>query len=336
MPVFRQRMVTEVARGMKAFFSVEVGITRGEVPEGFQEAAPSNNQPARIEKLRKRLNDEIRKAQDFRAWRMDANKEIIRLHALDLQRINERHQSFSMPISGDAAHLYLDSVKRMLKDYAYETVRPTQDTGWPAVSHTMVTFENLDVLQRCIESVIKDGVEGDLIETGVWRGGASIFMRAVLKAYGVTDRTVWVADSFEGLPPPDAEKYPEDAMEQTADLHAVEELAVPLEEVQSNFERYGLLDDQVRFLKGWFSDTLPDAPVEKLAVARLDGDMYESTMDALSNLYPKLSVGGYLIVDDYGDVHACRKAVHDYREANDIDEEIHSIDLRSVFWQRAK
>ena len=112
---------------------------------------------------------------------------------------------------------------------------------------------------------------------------------------------------------------------------------VSLDQVKTNFERYGLLDSQVRFLKGWFRDTLPQAPIEKLAVIRLDGDLYESTMDTLVNLYPKLSIGGYLIVDDYGAVAACRKAVHDYRESHDISDEIVPIGRTTgAFWQRTE
>jgi hypothetical protein len=202
---------------------------------------------------------------------------------------------------------------------------------WPIVAHTMIGLKRLDNLQFCIEEVISNGVTGDLIETGVWRGGATIFMRAVLKAYGVSDRCVWVADSFEGLPPPDTGKYPYDAGDT---LYKARELVVSLEEVKTNFERYGLLDDQVRFLKGWFRDTLPVAPIQRLAVLRLDGDMYESTMDALVNLYPKLSEGGYVIVDDYGCIPACRRAVQDYRSATSIIEEIRAIDWTGIFWQK--
>jgi len=202
---------------------------------------------------------------------------------------------------------------------------------WPIVAHTMIGLKRLDNLQFCVDEAITNGVRGDLIETGVWRGGAAIFMRAMLKAYGVTDRCVWVADSFEGLPPPDGGKYPPDAGDR---LHEATELAVSLEEVKANFERYGLLDNQVRFLKGWFRDTLPAAPIERLAVLRLDGDMYQSTMDALVNLYPKLSEGGYVIVDDYGAIPACRQAVHDYRSANGITGEIRDIDWTGIFWQK--
>lgn len=271
----------------------------------------------------------------------------------------------------DAAGLYLDLMKRCLTNWIYapveleevsppgfilkkaasllhsrgiQTVRRKafdpdkrkKGTDWPitehTVAHTMIGLERLDNLQFCIEQVLKNNIPGDLIETGVWRGGSTIFMRAALKAYGVTDRTVWVADSFQGLPPPDAANYPADR----GDVHhTFDELRVSMEQVKNNFERYGLLDDQVRFLKGWFKDTLPDAPIDKLAVVRLDGDMYESTMDAVKALYPKLSIGGYIIVDDYC-IPACAKAIHDYRETQGIDEEIVQIDGTGVYWRRLK
>jgi len=196
----------------------------------------------------------------------------------------------------------------------------------------MIGLKRLDNIQSCIESVLADNVPGDLIETGVWRGGATIFMRGALKAFGATDRIVWVADSFEGCPAPDAERYPADKEDK---LHTSAELAVPLETVKANFRRYGLLDGQVRFLRGWFRDTLPAAPVERLAVMRLDGDLYESTMDALTNLYPKLSPGGYVIIDDFGAMESCRKAVLDYRKKFGIEEKIVGIDWTGAYWRRS-
>jgi len=196
----------------------------------------------------------------------------------------------------------------------------------------MIGLKRLDNIEFCLKDIIAGNVPGDLIETGVWRGGATIFMRAILKAYGIEDRTVWVADSFEGCPRPDAGKYPDDADDI---LYTSKELAIPYDKVRENFERYGLLDSQVRFLKGWFKDTLPGAPIEKLALMRLDGDLYESTMDALRSLYPKLSVGGYVIIDDFGAMPACRKAVNDYREAHGIKEKIAEIDWTGVYWKRS-
>jgi hypothetical protein len=202
---------------------------------------------------------------------------------------------------------------------------------WPIQAHTMIGLKRLDNLQDCIVDVIENKVPGDLIETGVWRGGATMFMRAVLKAYNVTDKTVWVADSFAGLPPPDP-RYPADKDD---DHYKFDHLSVSLEQVKENFSRYGLLDDQVKFLKGWFKDTLPTAPINKLSILRLDGDMYESTMDALSNLYPKLSVGGYVIVDDYC-IKNCAEAVHDFRKSNNINDEMIEIDSSSVYWKRTQ
>jgi hypothetical protein len=204
-------------------------------------------------------------------------------------------------------------------------------TDWPTYADTMIGIKRLENIQYCVTEVIKNNVEGDLIETGVWRGGATIFMRALLKAAGDKNRTVWVADSFEGLPKPNEELYPADK----GDVHYKHsEVNASLEDVKANFEKYGLLDDQVKFLKGWFKDTLPTAPFTKLAVARLDGDMYESTMDGLVNLYPKLSKGGFLIVDDWGAVPACQQAVKDYRKKNNINEPIVPIDLMGVYWQK--
>ena len=203
---------------------------------------------------------------------------------------------------------------------------------WPSTAHSMIGSKRMANLRELTESVLINNVPGDLIETGVWRGGACIYMRAILMAYGVSDRTVWVADSFEGLPAPDPVKYPADAGD---NFHTYSELAISIEEVKRNFETYGLLDDKVRFLKGWFSQTLPKAPIKQLAILRLDGDMYESTMDALTHLFNKLSTNGFVIVDDYRVVEGCRKAVGDFRMKNGIDDPIHEIDGIGVYWQKS-
>jgi hypothetical protein len=203
---------------------------------------------------------------------------------------------------------------------------------WPLFAQTMVGHKRLDNVQHCIEEILRDQVPGDLIETGVWRGGSVIFMRGMLKAHEVKDRTVWVADSFEGLPPPDLERYPQE--EGSDEFHTMTELAISLDEVKENFSRYGLLDDQVKFLPGWFKDTLPTLGDEQFALIRLDGDMYESTIDALNSLYPRLSPGGFTIIDDYGMV-PCRQAVADYREEHGIVEEIVDIDISGAYWRKS-
>lgn len=203
---------------------------------------------------------------------------------------------------------------------------------WPARAVSMIGMRRMDNVQYCVESVLRDGIPGDLIETGVWRGGATIFMRGILKAHGITDRTVWVADSFEGLPKPDPHRYPSDAGDK---FFTQDALRIGVDQVRANFRRYDLLDEQVRFLVGWFADTLPTAPIERLAVLRLDGDMYSSTIQAIEALYPKLSPGGYCIVDDYGAVEGCRQAISDYRAEHGIVEPMEQIDWTGVFWRKS-
>lgn len=260
---------------------------------------------------------------------------------------NEKAPAAS-PSHDAAIDLYLDLMKSTLTDLIYENhprmrnrlsgdIEYYRDLqrgvrmGFPRRAHTMIGVTRLENIRTLVEDVLEQGVPGDLIEAGAWRGGATIFMRAILAAHGDTERVVWVADSFEGLPPPNPEEYPADA---GLNFHTIDALAVSQEEVERNFSRYGLLDDQVRFLKGWFKDSLPKAPIEKLAVARLDADLYESTMDAIVPLYPKLSSGGYLIVDDYYLIPACRQAIDDYRAKHGITEEIVPIDWNAAYWKK--
>ncbi|QEL19415.1 TylF/MycF family methyltransferase [Limnoglobus roseus] len=203
---------------------------------------------------------------------------------------------------------------------------------WPAgAAETMIGMKRLNNLQMCVESIVRDGIPGDLIECGVWRGGAAIFMRAALAAFGDSTKTVWVADSFQGLPPPSPDLYPADLGDT---LHTYSELAIGVEVVRDNFRRYGLLDDRVRFLEGWFKDTLPAAPISQISVLRADGDMYESTIQILETLYPKLSPGGFCIIDDYGAVYACKQATDDYRRKNGITDPVQTIDWTGVYWRR--
>jgi O-methyltransferase len=194
---------------------------------------------------------------------------------------------------------------------------------------TMIGRKRLENVQACVESVLDDGVEGDLIEAGVWRGGVAILMRAILEVRGVTERTVVAADSFEGLPPVDSENHPEDVA-----VGLEGEFAVSLDRVRANFSRYGLLDGQIQFAEGWFDETLSAFSDRRWAVIRVDGDRHESTMDALENLYPNLAPGGYLIVDDYGAFRACRRAVHEFRDAHEIREPIRHVDWTGVYWRR--
>lgn len=250
-------------------------------------------------------------------------------HYGQLREVRERYLQLMLDcLTGS---IYQDPPLKALGKDAFDPALREYGWDWPSVAHTMIGRKRMANLRLLAENVLFHRIPGDFIETGVWRGGACIFLKAVLAAYGVADRRVWAADSFAGLPPPNGSAYPADAGDT---FHTYAELAVPLEEVKRNFERYGLLDDRVIFLKGWFRDTLPDAPTGPLAILRLDGDMYESTMDALTNLYERVSPGGYVIVDDYRVVDGCRKAVDEFREQHGITDTIIEIDGVGVYWQK--
>ncbi len=204
---------------------------------------------------------------------------------------------------------------------------------WPENGETMIGYKRLKNIEYCMRSVIENNIEGDVIETGVWKGGSCIFMKGLLDAFDATGRKVWVADSFEGVPAPNPKKYPHDA---GLNLYEEKTLKISLEDVQFNFLKYNLLDEKVVFLKGWFKDTLAGAPIEKLSVLRLDGDLYESTIDSLFYLYPKLAAGGYCIIDDFGAIPACRKAVEDYRRIMQIEARLEWIDWTGIFWRKER
>ncbi|MFK4492810.1 TylF/MycF/NovP-related O-methyltransferase [Bradyrhizobium sp. USDA 336] len=214
----------------------------------------------------------------------------------------------------------------------FDPARRAVGRDWPSRAETMIGTARMRNLRVLTQRALQESVPGDLIETGVWRGGACIYMRGILAAAGDTSRRVFVADSFRGLPAPDEAAYPADAGDQH---HTFAQLAVSRAEVEANFRRYALLDEQVVFLEGWFKDTLPTAPIEKLAVLRLDGDMYESTINTLSALYGKVSPGGFVIVDDYI-LKACAQAVDDFRARYGIVAPMHEVDGAAIWWQVPK
>lgn len=217
----------------------------------------------------------------------------------------------------------------------FENLLHARLRGWPFEDNpyfplTLLGRLRLDNIEDCVESVLRDDVPGDLVECGVWRGGATILMRAMLAAYGVTDRSVWVVDSFAGLPKP--------AQIDGIDLspEARPDLAVSRPQVEEAFARYGLLDDQVRFVEGFFAESLPTAPIEQIAVLRLDGDYYDSTMVPLRELYDRVSPGGYVIIDDYFVFRGCRQAVEEFRGERGDANRLVPIDEAGLYWRKGE
>ena len=222
-----------------------------------------------------------------------------------------------------------------LKNRILYGVSELEDAPDYATRLTMLPRKTLENIEECIRKIVEDKIEGDFVETGVWRGGACIFANALFKKLN-SPRKIYVYDSFEGLPVPDAEKYPMDS----GDTHyQIPELSVSLDTVISNFK---LIDEDISnivFVKGWFKDTVKDNNIDKIAILRLDGDMYESTVDPINYLYPKVNIGGFCIVDDYNPKFGAHHVANSYRADHNISEELQIFDgnshgLLSAYWRK--
>lgn len=222
-------------------------------------------------------------------------------------------------------------ISEMIDKLSYGTKGREKDDPKLPLSYTMTGRSRMEVLVECVEDVLDRNIPGDLIECGVWRGGSCILMRAILAERKVTNRNVWVCDSFEGLPKPDTKKYP---LDKGGKHYRHDFLRVPLETVQQNFADFGLLDDQVKFVKGFFRDSLGQVTAPSLAILRLDGDIYESTIQPMEALFPRLSVGGYLIVDDYlkGRVKA---AIDDYYSGIKQTYDPCRVGKQAAYWKKS-
>eukprot|EP01026_Neomeris_dumetosa_P017768 TRINITY_DN1688_c0_g1_i7.p1 TRINITY_DN1688_c0_g1~~TRINITY_DN1688_c0_g1_i7.p1 ORF type:complete len:285 (-),score=26.82 TRINITY_DN1688_c0_g1_i7:39-893(-) len=173
----------------------------------------------------------------------------------------------------------------MYRQRKYQQMVRLKGQGRPAYGLTMVSWYRLSNIYHQLMRIMIEGIEGDFMEAGVWRGGSSIVAKAVIQAFEGGGRKVHVVDSFEGLPAPRSNFAEID----TGEYAKMDYIRVSLEQVQSNFQRYGLLDDGVEFHKGFFNESLSrfrkENPQAKISFLRLDGDMYESTTDILYNVY---------------------------------------------------
>ena len=199
---------------------------------------------------------------------------------------------------------------------------------WPINAETMIGVKRLNSLHSILDKIRVENIQGDLMECGVWRGGAVIFMAAYCKTYEI-NKTVYVADSFEGLPKPDS-KYSDDKGDT---YFKYDYLEVGEDQVQKNFEKYELMGPNIKFIKGFFEESLKNTNVQKLSLLRLDGDMYSSTWHSLVEMYPKVVEGGFIIIDDYY-LKGAKAALKDYFLQNGINCELISVDSQSVYFRK--
>lgn len=191
--------------------------------------------------------------------------------------------------------------------------------------YTMVGLRRLDNLEYCINQIHKDNIPGAIVEAGVWKGGACIFANGVLQQLNDT-RNIYVCDAFEGLFPP-----PTNEMDEWTVKNDFSPLSISLSKVQENFRKFSLLTPNIHFLEGWFSETLPTIK-EPVAILRVDGDTYQSTMDTLI-LEPQIPSGGFIIMDDWA-IESSRKAFLDYFKGKITEEDTIPVDSLSRYWRK--
>ena len=229
----------------------------------------------------------------------------------------------------------VDTMRRRVYCMTQRTYEGQIDgSSWPPVTGncvplSMAGFRRAANLQSLLEDAIVRDVPGDFLEAGTWKGGLCLLAESIFDAYHqFPRRKVWLADSFRGIPKPtlDIDKQEHAGSHNYKILHLG-----GVQVVQSIFKTFGYLNDNTKWVVGFFKDSFPKQIDQwrrdgtRFAVIRLDGDLYESVWDSLFYLYPFLSEGGYVIIDDYTDWLAARKATLDYIVENDLNVTIYPV-----------
>ncbi|EOD09480.1 hypothetical protein EMIHUDRAFT_96747 [Emiliania huxleyi CCMP1516] len=242
---------------------------------------------------------------------------------------------------------YLKCVER------YSTGGPVGEANWPKVGTTMVGHKRLKNIVNLLLDARAANVSGSYVECGVWRGGMSIFAKAAIEVYQMK-RRVYLCDSFQGLPLPRSGSLRPDETVYTAQW-VNDSLAKSEYIVTRNFGRHGVPMNGVRLVPGFFVNSLPKlrdqlkGRSERLALLRLDGDMYDATMDILYNLYDLVEVGGFVIMDDFGwaegtnaskpSLWGAKNAVLDFRAVHKIEDHahvFHNIDDAGAWFRKGR
>lgn len=200
--------------------------------------------------------------------------------------------------------------------------------------YTMTSVERMYALYKAIEYIECARIPGAIVECGVWRGGSIMVALATLKALGDTDRDVYLFDTFEGLPRPDADKDVDVLGNRAFDgwlPHARGDTQsnwayASLNDVRQNVALTGYPMERIHFVKGMVEDMLPASAPDTIALCRLDTDWYASTRHEMIHLFPRIGVGGVLIIDDYGHFQGARQAVDEYLTENRVPLLLNRID----------
>ena len=213
--------------------------------------------------------------------------------------------------------------------YRLTAVPPKSDDGFDALQEriapfTMTSRERQRALYDAVAYIADRGIEGDIVECGVWKGGSSTLAALTLMERGSTDRTLYLYDTFAGMSEPtDADvnlhgRAAKGRWKELARDDINEWDYAPLKEVEANLASTGYPPERITFVKGKVEETIPGTMPDRIALLRLDTDWYESTRHEMEHLFPRLVSGGVLILDDYGHWEGARKAVDEYVTEHDL------------------
>lgn len=182
----------------------------------------------------------------------------------------------------------------------------------------MTSIERMYALYKATEYIVSNQVPGEVVECGVWKGGSSMMCALTLLRGGDVGRKIFLYDTYAGMPEPGDLDVRHDGVPARAkwrkshrDDHNVWAYS-PLEEVRQNMQSTGYPQDRVVFVPGRVEETIPGVAPDNVSLLRLDTDWYESTHHELVHLYPRLSMGGVLLLDDYGHWRGARQAADEY------------------------
>lgn len=199
--------------------------------------------------------------------------------------------------------------------------------------YTLTSVQRLVALCDAVQYVVRNQIPGDIVECGVWKGGSMMAVARTLIQANDQSRHLYLFDTYEGMTPPgDKDVSVQGASasnllqnEDKADPESVWCVA-PLDEVRRVMDGVGYAPSKVHFIKGRVEETLPEMAPEKISLLRLDTDWYESTRHEMNQLFPRLSKGGVLIIDDYGHWEGARQAIDEYIKENKLQILLHRID----------
>lgn len=217
------------------------------------------------------------------------------------------------PRMREGIHSARQQLLSLITPKPYSTVLPFSKVG----------LRRLRSLRRLTQELNRRGIEGDIVECGTCEGGSGALLAQTARE-GHVQRRTWLLDSFEGMPPA-GESDPKEAMEWTGLTKG------SISRVRDVLRRVRVPEEDVTIVPGWFSDTLPKLPAQRIALLHIDADWYDSVTEVLDSLFDRVVPGGYVVLDDYGYWEGCSRAWHDFETRRGLSLKLTHVDSAGVY-----